>query len=142
MSKYENYSEVSKVYDKARTAMGADTIAGVLHVYGGKPLKDLYLLDAGSGTGNYAKALIELGVGNVTLLDASKAMLDVAKETLKTEIEGGIVDDVIEAKMPLLPFEDGKFVLFSMVLHHVTASTSQRWNRLSKRRNVCFATGE
>ena len=39
MSKYEDYSEVSKVYDKERTAMGADTIAGLLHVYGGKPLK-------------------------------------------------------------------------------------------------------
>ena len=39
MSKFEDYSEVSKVYDKERTAMGADTIAGLLHVYGGKPLK-------------------------------------------------------------------------------------------------------
>ena len=39
MSKYEDYSEVSKVYDKERTAMGVDTIVGLLHVYGGKPLK-------------------------------------------------------------------------------------------------------
>ena len=39
MSKYEDYSEVSKVYDKERKAMGADIIAGLLHVYGKKPLK-------------------------------------------------------------------------------------------------------
>ena len=39
MSKYEDYSEVSKVYDKERTAMGADTIVGLLHVHGAKPLK-------------------------------------------------------------------------------------------------------
>ena len=75
------------------------------------------MLDAGCGTGNYAKALVELGVGKITLLDASKDMLEVAKEKLKDEIEKGIIDKVIEDKMPPLPFEDGSFdvVLFSLV---------------------------
>ena len=75
------------------------------------------MLDAGCGTGNYAKALIEFGIGKITLMDASKDMLAVAKEKLKTEIEKGIVDKVVEAKMPPLPFEDGSFdvVLFSLV---------------------------
>ena len=74
-------------------------------------------MDAGCGTGNYAKALIEFGVGKITLLDASKDMLAVAKEKLKAEIDSGIVDKVVEAKMPPLPFEDGSFdvVLFSLV---------------------------
>ena len=79
--------------------------------------QDLHVLDAGCGTGNYAKALIEFGVGKITLLDASKDMLAVAKEKLKAEIDSGIVDKVVEAKMPPLPFEDGSFdvVLFSLV---------------------------
>lgn len=121
MSKFEDYSEVSKVYDKERTAMGADTIAGLLHVYGGKPLKDLHVLDAGCGTGNYAKALIDYGVGKMTLMDGSPHMLEKAKEKLKDEIDKKVVDQVIEAKMPPLPFADGSFdvVLFSLVLHHI-----------------------
>ena len=39
MSSYEDYSKVSEVYDKERLALGADVVAGLLHVYGGKPLK-------------------------------------------------------------------------------------------------------
>ena len=39
MSHFEDYSNVAKTYGKERTAMGADTIVGLLHVYGGKPLK-------------------------------------------------------------------------------------------------------
>ena len=39
MSKYENYNEVSSCYDEGRYPAGADIIAGLLHVHGGKPLK-------------------------------------------------------------------------------------------------------
>ena len=39
MSKFEDYEKVSKVYDKERVASGADVIAGLLHVYGNRPLK-------------------------------------------------------------------------------------------------------
>lgn len=121
MSKFEDYSEVSKVYDRERTAMGVDTIVGLMHVYGGKPLKDLHVLDAGCGTGNYAKALIEHGVRKITLMDGSSHMLDVAKDKLKDAIDKKIIDQVVEAKMPPLPFADGSFdvVLFSLVLHHI-----------------------
>ena len=75
------------------------------------------MLDAGCGTGNYAKALIEFGVGKITLLDASKDMLEVAKEKLKDEIDKGVIDKVVEDKMPPLPFEDASFdvVLYSLV---------------------------
>ena len=107
------------------------------------------MLDAGCGTGNYAKALIEFGVGKITLLDASKDMLDVAKEKLKTEIEKGIVDQVIEAKMPPLPFEDGKFdvVLFSLVgsncSFHISAQSSSFIYAvfLQKEFNFCVCSG-
>ena len=82
------------------------------------------MLDAGCGTGNYAKALIDFGVGKITLMDGSPHMLEKAKEKLKDEIDKKVVDQVIEAKMPPLPFADGSFdvVLFSLVgsfLFHV-----------------------
>ena len=39
MSKFENYTETSSSYDKEREPVGADVIAGLLHVHAGKPLK-------------------------------------------------------------------------------------------------------
>lgn len=83
--------------------------------------QDIHVLDAGCGTGLYTKALIELGVGNFSLLDASPAMLGVAKEKLKSEIENKVILDVIEAKLPVLPFKDGLFdaVMFNMVTNHL-----------------------
>ena len=39
MSTFEDYQKVSKNYDDERSAMGADVMAGLLHVHGGKPLK-------------------------------------------------------------------------------------------------------
>ena len=74
-------------------------------------------MDAGCGTGHYAKALIELGVGQVTLLDASQEMLNVAKEKLAVEIKSNVVDDVINVVLPNLPFDDGLFdaVMFNSV---------------------------
>lgn len=126
MSKFEDYSEVSKIYDNERTAVGVDTIVGLLHVYGGKPLKDLHVLDAGCGTGNYAKALIEKGIGKITLLDANKDMLHLAKVKLSDLIDKKIIHQVVEAKMPPLPFPNGSFdvVLFSLVLHHLDADAN------------------
>ena len=83
--------------------------------------QDLHILDAGCGTGRYAKALVDLGVGKVSLLDASVEMLKLATENLKgvpTETdavgeklasEEQHVWDIIEAKLPALPFQDGSF---------------------------------
>ena len=45
MSKFENYDDVSKSYDQGREPVGADVIVGMLHVYGGKPLKVSCLFD-------------------------------------------------------------------------------------------------
>ena len=80
-------------------------------------LQELHLLDAGCGTGNFTKALIDYGVGKVTLLDASAGMLNKAKDKLKDAMDKKIIDRVVEAKMPPLPFEDGSFdaILFSLV---------------------------
>ena len=83
-------------------------------------LQDLHVLDAGCGSGRYAKALVDLGVGNMSLLDASVEMLRLAKENLKGSWQtdsvgdkGELVEehvrDIIEAKLPTLPFQDGTF---------------------------------
>ena len=80
-------------------------------------MQDLHVLDAGCGTGSYTKALIELGVSKITLLDACPKMLTVAKDKLKDAIDKKIIDEVVEATLPAIPFEDGSFdvVLYTMV---------------------------
>lgn len=120
MSKYTNYDEkhFAQIFDREMQVIGADVIAGLLHVHCGKSLQDLHVLDAGCGTGRFAKALIDLGVGKMSLLDASPEMLNLAKEKLKYSMESNIIDQVIEAVLPNLPFTEGTFdaVMYNYVL--------------------------
>lgn len=124
MSKVFNYDDLTNTefYDRERYPAGADVIAGLLHVHCGKPLQELHILDAGCGTGQYAEALTNLGVGKVSLLDASEVMLDVAKEKLKN------ICMAVVAKLPDLPFEDRTFdaVMFNLVLHHIEENAEEK----------------
>ena len=72
------------------------------------------MLDAGCGTGHFAQSLINIGIGKMTLLDASSEMLTVAKENLNDAITKNVVDAVVTAKLPKLPFAEETFdvVLF------------------------------
>lgn len=123
MSRFFNYSapHIAKLYDRLRSPMGVDVIAGLLHVHCRKPLKDIHLLDAGCGTGQPAKALLDHGIGKITLLDASKEMLTVAKEKLSHDIDDKRIDAIVETTLPNLPFADRTFdsVLFYQSLHHL-----------------------
>ena len=67
------------------------------------------MLDAGCGNGKYAKVLVDMGVGKISLLDASTEMMNIAKDKLKHAIQQNIVDACVEAVLPDLPFEDGMF---------------------------------
>lgn len=110
----------AKNYDESRMAVGVDVIAGLLQVYTGRHLKDLHILDAGCGTGHYAKDLLDLGLGKISLLDASPEMLQIAEKKLKDYITKKSVD-ITMAKLPDFPFDDSTFdgVMFNQVLHHL-----------------------
>ena len=82
-------------------------------------------MDAGCGTGQYAKVLKDLGVGKITILDASQELLDFAKEKLR------INDVATLAKLPDLPFKDGTFdaAMFNMVGNLITLGTPRQPTR-------------
>ena len=84
-------------------------------------LKDIHLLDAGCGSGTYARSLLEMGVGKITLLDASREMLDIAEEKLADAIKTKEIDTVVHSKLPELPFEEETFdaVMYNQTLHHL-----------------------
>lgn len=121
MSKFEDYDTVSKSYDDQRFPVGADVIVAMMQFHCRKPLKDIHVLDAGCGTGNYTKALLDYGIGSITMLDASAGMLEKAKVKLAAAIASGQVREVVHMSMPPLPFPDTSFdaVMFNMVLHHL-----------------------
>jgi len=82
------------------------------------------VLDAGCGTGNYAAELLQYGCGYVTLLDASPGMLEKAREKMAQQIQSGRVKEVIEAKLPAIPYPDQTFdaVMFNLVLVYIILS--------------------
>ncbi|XP_045206604.2 uncharacterized protein LOC123558820 [Mercenaria mercenaria] len=127
MSIFEDYNSTCDSYDDNRQPIGADVVAGMIQIHGKKQLKDVHLLDAGCGTGNYAKALIGYGVGKVTLMDASSGMLRQARAKLVDAIAENTVVSIIKNKLPEMPFGDGTFdvVLFSLVLHHLNPDSGK-----------------
>ncbi|XP_053387370.1 uncharacterized protein LOC123542530 [Mercenaria mercenaria] len=62
-----------------------------------------------------------MGARQITLLDASSEMLEIAKCKLSDCIASGMVKKVVEAKMPPIPFPDETFdvVMFNLVLNHL-----------------------
>ena len=83
--------------------------------------QDIHILDAGCGTGQYTKALLDLGIGRFTLLDASAEMLEVAREKLADATKDNAIANVVQAVLPELPFENGVFdaVMFISVSYQI-----------------------
>ncbi len=120
MSAYERYDLAAAAFDKARTPLGSEIIAGCLTL-AARPLAELRLLDGGCGTGNYAAALLGL-VGHVTAIDYSAGMLAIARAKLAAEEASGRIS-FHQGSIAALPFAGESFdaVMFNQVLHHLEA---------------------
>ena len=120
MSSYHDYSGKARKYEANRVPVGVNHILGALHVRLGKPLEQVRILDAGCGTGNYAKELLEAGVGQIYLLDADDGMLGACKIKLKAYSDNGRVV-FVKHKLPTLPYQDKYFdcILLMKVLHYI-----------------------
>ena len=115
---YENYNKTSLNYDKTRIPVGIEIILGCL-ARTGKPLNDIVLLDAGCGTGNYARALVDY-IHHIELVDRCPGMLEQASQKLRQFQDGGRVG-IHHAEIDELPLADASVdaVMVNQVLHHI-----------------------
>jgi len=121
---YENYNEVSALYDKYRKPTAIKILFDNISEYSTKtkiPLKDLKILDAGCGTGNCIAKLLEDTKGELkgaVCLERNDGMLGKCKEKLSKYSE---VKFYQESITDMKCFEDQSFdvVITNMVLHHL-----------------------
>ena len=67
MSSYENYTHKSRNYDKTREPVGTEISVGCF-AHAPVPLDRAEILDAGCGTGNYSRAMLDY-VGRIEAVD-------------------------------------------------------------------------
>jgi ubiquinone/menaquinone biosynthesis C-methylase UbiE len=125
---YENYNETSKTYDNVRRPIGVDIIERAMAKVAqaqSKPVKDLRLLDAGCGTGNYMGAVVGM-VGAVTGLDGNDGMLKQAGAKFGDSVT------LVKGSVFEMPFADGSFdiVIMNQVIHHLTMGDDTMCARL------------
>ncbi|XP_065674488.1 ubiquinone/menaquinone biosynthesis C-methyltransferase UbiE isoform X2 [Hydra vulgaris] len=122
MSLYYNYEEASIGYDQARIADGADFMCALFSGLLKKDLSQISVLDAGCGTGNYGLAFLKNGINQLTMIDASKGMLECAKK--KCANYKGKVEFRLSI-LPVIDFPSAQFdvVTFTQVLHHLDSPT-------------------
>ena len=126
MSTYEDYSEVSKVYDETRVPIGVEILLGCLTAAGGR-LADLHLLDAGCGSGAYSRAVVG-HVGHIDAVDLNEGMLSVARAKLaEEETQGRIAFH--HASIDALPFADATLdaAMINQVLHHLETGEDESY---------------
>lgn len=115
------YNEIGKGYNNTRKA--DPKIAETLHQLL-QPKDDGLYLDLGCGTGNYLKALSDMGVSFVGA-DPSEVMLDEAQLNNPDK-------SIVQAKAENLPFDDATFNggMANFTLHH--------WDNIQKGINEIF----
>jgi SAM-dependent methyltransferase len=124
MSSYENYDAASGGYDRTRWPIGLEIIVGCL-AQGATPLHRMTVLDAGCGTGNYARAL-QGHVARIEAVDLSAGMLAVARSKLAEAEAGGRIA-FHQASIAALPFADAALdgAMVNQVLHHLADDPAQ-----------------
>src|SRR5918997_1276685 len=124
MSSYENYTQKSRNYDKTREPVGTEISIGCF-AHAPVPLDRAVILDAGCGTGNYSRAMLDY-VGRIEAVDMNSGMLEVAAQKLA---EAKAEDRVSfhSARIDELPFEDEYFdgAMINQVLHHLPDDPTQ-----------------
>ena len=82
MSSYENYTEVSRIYDRMRRPVGIQqTLSWLSRI---APADTLEILDSGCGTGQFSEALLP-HVRILQCVELNPGMLDVARSKLVGE---------------------------------------------------------
>jgi SAM-dependent methyltransferase len=118
MSSYEDYTQKSGNYDKTREPVGTEIIVGCF-AHAPVPLDRMRVLDAGSGTGSYSRALLAY-VGRIEAVDLNPGMLEVAAQKLAGPQAQGRISFHL-GRIDELPFEDATLdgVMINQVLHHL-----------------------
>ena len=131
MSSYENYSRTAQHYDKTRIPVGVEVILGCFSQLG-RTLGELTVLDAGCGTGSYARAVVD-HVARVEAVDLNEAMLGAAREKLASAEREGRAR-FWHAAIDELPLEDGSVdaVMINQVLHHLPDDADGGWPRTTR----------
>jgi len=126
---YENYNSTSLNYDKTRVPVGIEIILGCLVRYN-KSLNDIVLLDAGCGTGNYARALID-HVYHIEMVDRSPGMLEQASQKLRQFEDDGRIG-IHHAEIDNMPLADASVdaVMVNQVLYHIEDDPDAGFPRL------------
>jgi ubiquinone/menaquinone biosynthesis C-methylase UbiE len=124
MSSYENYTQKSKNYDKTREPVGTEISVGCF-AHAPVSLNRAVILDAGCGTGNYSRAMLDY-VGRIEAVDMNSGMLEVAAQKLAEAKDEGRIS-FHSARIDELPFEDEYFdgVMINQVLHHLADDPTQ-----------------
>lgn len=126
MSGYEDYGRVASLYDATREPVGVEIILGCLAVRT-RPLSEVVLLDAGCGTGNYARALLP-HVARIEAVDLNAGMLEKARAKLADEAAAGRIA-FHQAPVDALPLADGSVdgIMMNQVLHHLDDDAESGW---------------
>lgn len=131
MSVYEDYDTRSGSYDTTRRPVGSEIILGC-STRTGRALRELTVLDAGCGTGNYTAAILP-HVGRVEAVDLNPGMLAVAERKLASAIDAGRAT-VAQAGIDALPLDDASVdvVMVNQVLHHLPLKPEAGWPVLQR----------
>jgi SAM-dependent methyltransferase len=126
MSSYERYDATARHYDHTRWPIGVEIVVGCL-AQGPAPLAKARVLDAGCGTGNYSRALLEQ-VAHIDAVDHSAGMLAAARDKLAEAAPASRIA-FHQASIDALPFEDDSFdgAMVNQVLHHLGDEPEAGW---------------